>query len=325
VSSERIDAAREAHEDFERFLKTHASERGAFESMISTAAGRDRSRLHLPYKRAAFRANSHLYGLQVRTRVGCTFFHPGSEPGACDIVIVRGHLGLRCLRPHAAVRISSTIIAEGVRAGKSMHDLAGIDDESPIIREFCSEPLPELTQRRTASGHMVTELTGLGIGNTSAIDCVICEVRRNVWSPHEDVSPRSYNGSTTQYPTEVLVHDMALASNVFELVKPEVVVYGAPDPSVNPLDRSERTILPLGETVGYLGRGVAVTHTLDAPRYAELLQYVCARLGWNPEVFDLYRCRVEYPVLHATVNVEFDLPKSLRGLQTIPQGGMPPA
>lgn len=59
----------------------------------------------------------------------------------------------------------------------------------------------------------------------------------------------------------------------------------------------------------YLGKGPSVMHTPDVPRYAEMIQYAFDRLGWDEARFDVYRCRVEYPVMPSSVVVRFDLPE----------------
>jgi hypothetical protein len=46
-------------------------------------------------------------------------------------------------------------------------------------------------------------------------------------------------------------------------------------------------------------------HGLSRP---ELCRYAFERLGWDAERFDVYRCRVEYPVLPSTVVMQFELP-----------------
>ncbi len=46
------------------------------------------------------------------------------------------------------------------------------------------------------------------------------------------------------------------------------------------------------------------------PRYGEMAAYVFDRLGWDAEQFEVFRCRVEYPVMHSAVVVRFPLPEA---------------
>ena len=62
--------------------------------------------------------------------------------------------------------------------------------------------------------------------------------------------------------------------------------------------------------VSYLGKGPSVLHTPDVPRYAQMGRYVFERVGWDGDRFDVYRCRVEYPVMPSSVAMCFDLPEA---------------
>lgn len=71
--------------------------------------------------------------------------------------------------------------------------------------------------------------------------------------------------------------------------------------------------LRINETVTHLGRGLHDMHTPDVPRYGEMLRYTFDRLGWDPKRFDVFRCRVHYPVMHSVVSMRFDLPERTEG------------
>jgi hypothetical protein len=58
-----------------------------------------------------------------------------------------------------------------------------------------------------------------------------------------------------------------------------------------------------------LGQGTSVLPTPDVPRYVEMADYVAERVRWDLDQFEVYRCRVEYPVMHSAVVIRFDLPK----------------
>ena len=114
-----------------------------------------------------------------------------------------------------------------------------------------------------------------------------------------------------RYPCEALVSDMIVHEGTFGGAKPEVGVFGEqstdgpPPNAMSPADR-----LCQRETVRWVGRGSAVLHSPDFPRYAELLGWVFERLGWDPSRFDLFRCRIEYPVMPSTVRVSIAKPEA---------------
>ena len=58
-----------------------------------------------------------------------------------------------------------------------------------------------------------------------------------------------------------------------------------------------------------IGRGAGAVECAEIPRYPQMLKAAMAKVGWDPSMFDVYRCRVEYPVVPSTVRVLFDLPR----------------
>lgn len=104
-----------------------------------------------------------------------------------------------------------------------------------------------------------------------------------------------------------MVHDVMLARGHFPSRLPTVRIYSDLDDRKLPLAERERYLLRLSETPVFLGSGVNVLHTPDVPRYPEMAQHVLDKLGWNADEFEVYRCRIEYPVLPSSVVLDFDL------------------
>ncbi len=59
--------------------------------------------------------------------------------------------------------------------------------------------------------------------------------------------------------------------------------------------------LPFSEPFSYLGTGADVLRIREVPRYPELIQYACEKMGWKFEDMDLYRIRLEYPLMDSNV------------------------
>lgn len=55
------------------------------------------------------------------------------------------------------------------------------------------------------------------------------------------------------------------------------------------------------------GRGLGLSHTPDIPGYADLTAGVCASVGIDPEDYELYRVRMEYPPMPTTVMIRHPL------------------
>jgi hypothetical protein len=75
-----------------------------------------------------------------------------------------------------------------------------------------------------------------------------------------------------------------------------------------PDNYTERQALPVPVKVDRLGVGSNAVATPDVPQYPEMLAYLCERAGWDPERFEVFRCRVQYPILNSVVAVRFQLP-----------------
>jgi hypothetical protein len=114
-------------------------------------------------------------------------------------------------------------------------------------------------------------------------------------------------------PCEVLVHDLLVYEGLFGPIDPKVLVYGDQCGGQSPVASRICDLLTVRESVDYLGLGPNVLHTPHVPRYAEMAQYAFDRLDLDGDRFDVYRCRVEYPVMPSSVVVQFDLPEHPAG------------
>jgi hypothetical protein len=59
--------------------------------------------------------------------------------------------------------------------------------------------------------------------------------------------------------------------------------------------------LPLTEQFSFMGSGADVSRIREVPRYPELVKYACQKMGWKFEDMDLYRIRLEYPLMDSNV------------------------
>jgi len=340
VPAELVEAASDAAAAFEEVIGRHAGDRATFDSMVSTLHGcQANDQIDLTHKRAGFRSNKHVCGVHAKTQLNCCLLHPAAEPGMLDIATLRGAVGLQRMRPDARWIVAEARTADddgvvrrqvnrepldpgvgapdtGVVGGETMHGV------SPL-RAFCSEPLPKFRTVAAQGGFVLGELVGNGVGNTSAITCITGDVIRSVASCYREEHNRCADlVAGVHTPCRVLIHDLLIFKGMFGptsgfgstsgpgSISPEVYVYddywrkvsrGATPPGT--------PMLTPQETLSYLGSGPSVLHTPDVPRYGEMARYVFDRLGWDGEHFDVYRCRVEYPVMHSAVVIRFALPE----------------
>lgn len=312
-----IHAAEDAAADFDRLVVAHAGDRATFDSMISAfASAEDAGQITLHNKRSAFRGNRHIWGVEAKTHLKCCLLQPAVDPRMVDIALIEGFVKLRQLRQDAPLIVSrvGTYDDDGTvrrvnrepvdRDGETPHGIA-------LLREFCSKPLPQFRSVDASAGFIHTELVSNGLGNRGAITCFESHVTRSAVPRYRDENNRfgAYCVSV-HMPCEVLILDVLAPDGTFAASAPVVEVCGErPNEAATPAQPKRRDRLPLHESVVYLGKGPSVLHTPDVPRYAEMARYAFDRLGWDGERFDVYRCRMEYPIMPSTVGVRFELPE----------------
>lgn len=311
-----IDKAVAATEGFERFVGKHAGDRAAFEGMISKWSVDGRASMDLAYKRAAFRSNSYFYGLQATAQLSCCLVTQSAAEGRLDAAMIRGFLGLRRLRPHvpcvvARMRLTDDrgVNQEVVR--EPLDPRQGNKNGISLLWDFCSQPLPQFRSVPADDGFLHGELVGNNVGSTAAVDCITGEITRNGGSRYaSELSQRFGVCAIVRIPTKVMILDLLVSEGTFDTVAPEVVVFGEHFGGPGfPSPTKERDRLDMLESVVYLGKGLSVLRTRDVPRYVEMARYAVDRLRLDENSFDVYRCRIEYPVMPSSVVVRFDLPE----------------
>jgi hypothetical protein len=179
-----------------------------------------------------------------------------------------------------------------------------------LLREFCSQPLPRFRVGQTAPGRLYGELVSNGVGKQAAITCIEGHVVRAAPSRYREEANRvGAYVAQIRIPYEVLLLDLLVHEDTFGPLAPTAFTVAEHLGEVVAAGRCEEW-RPLGprEPAAYLGKGASALATADFPRYSELGRYIFNRLGWDGERFDVYRCRVDYPVLPSTVVMAFDLP-----------------
>jgi hypothetical protein len=108
-------------------------------------------------------------------------------------------------------------------------------------------------------------------------------------------------------PIELLIFDHFVHEDLFGPLQRELRVYGELG---GPDMRGEQDRLRVFESVVHLGKGVQVARTPALSRYAEMVRYVFAELGWAADQFDVYRVQMRYPAIPTSVTVWHPLPEA---------------
>ena len=316
VPAAMLEDVTRAFDDFEELIRVHAGDRVSFQTMMTGCAKTGRGAPDLVNRRTAFRASSSIWGVQVKTQLAVALVQPGDDPHLIHLANVKGFFKLRQLRANAPLIIGTILCSDGDGVVRRSFTPRPIDPASEQIQgisllgEFCSQPLPKVRQVNVGGGFVHWQLLGNGIGDTAAITCVVGNVADNAASRYRDEhNPFGEASAIVCIPSEVVIVDFLIREDTFGPITPEAAVYGllpgaSPFPSTNP----DRHQLALDESVIYLGKGPSVLHTPDVPKYPDMARFIFDRLGWDGERFDVYRCRIEYPVVPSEVLIRHDMP-----------------
>jgi hypothetical protein len=306
VSRAALDRAAAAFDEFEACVERHAGDRASFASMVSSMVAGESSSVDLDARREAFRATSHIYGLQAGVSVNAYILHPGDTPGWYDFVFLNGSVGLRVMRPFDKLFIGR----HGHEPDHPRPDQATSQpivpprpefDGAPVLEEFSTRPLPAFKSEIATKTHREIYISGPPVGRTGELTYFVAE-RWPAAAPRDE--KLEFN-ATLLHPTAALLHDVLLAPSVTDRTpSPRTGVFGG---ALNELRRKLRETdrLNIQAQSNFAGVGVESLQTPLVPRYVEMLRFVCQKLGWDADAFDTYRCQVEYPVLHSLLDVSF--------------------
>lgn len=317
VPERTLRAVRDALHGIDDLIATHAGDRASLEIMASACSRGQSAHIELGHRRAAFQANSFIWGAQARTQFKAVLVRPADDPQRLDFAALRGLIDLRRLRsdvpwPVARSRVADDAdgIARRPYPGEPLEDGPTEGTVVPFLRRFCSHPLPELRRVCRAHGFVDDELPPGPVGNTGAVTCVIGDVCRAAASRYRDSHNRI--GALIQpvhTPCEVLLLDQIIQEDTFGRITPEMVVHSLLTTDAQAITSPhDLPRLPVSGVVQYLGKGLAAMTTRDVPRYVEMAQYVFDRLGWEASRFDVYRLRIEYPPIPTLVVMRHPLP-----------------
>lgn len=318
ISAELIAAAVGAAKDFEDTVARHAGDRAMFDSMVSAIAGDDEAEtIDRQQRRSVFRGLRHLWGVQVRTRVTCTFVHRSADPEFADFVTLMGYIGLRQSRHGAPVVISHASFANddgspiGWEKREPLDPAAQTEHGIALLPDFCSQPLPQFRTIEASGGQIHGDLVLSDVGDTAAVDYIAGWIDRHAVKTCR-TSDNRFAGfcARTRIPCELLIHDVVVLDGMYASDAPTAVMY--PESiDEGPFPARPRSLqrLEFKAAATCLGNGAKALRTPEVPRYGEVAEYVFNRLGWDGERFKVYRCRVAYPMLPSTTAICFTLPE----------------
>ena len=299
---------------FEDTVRVQAGSRLAFDSIVTgMAPAEGKEQIDVVERRTAFRTNSHIWGSQANTYICSVLYVMDRKINRLNCVKLGTRLGFKRLRPNAPV------IAHAFRPPRSVLET---DDETKaldpqvqhrhdaaFLLDFCSKPLPEFKTRTVRDGWVYYELADDAIGQTNAVDLATGTRERRPLDAITDGNSLSVlDGIQFNTPAERLIFDIVIHRPSLGQIQPELIVAAgmAGDKPLASLLEGAR--FPLRTDFRRLSGGIRAAATPHMPRYVEMLQYACDRVGWNVDDFDLCRAIVQYPILHSTAIMQFKRP-----------------
>lgn len=308
VDPAAVAAARQAVAAFERAIREEAGSRSGLNAMVSAWLPDSQGEFELRRRQTVYRATSELKGSSAECTLGTVVLHPSADGDMVDVLWVMGQLGLRRLRPGAAVKLATRRMSGNDGEARDPQSLAaelGLDS-------YCTAPPAPVQARRT--GRTVHYLLGdSGYGSRSAVDLLVAELNLAEMRRLGPGAGRlGYVFAECGTPTERLAFDVLVHEGLFAAGPPELRVYdttfeGVADPNdevrgVDLLETSDQ-VQPAGHGFERLG--------VDAlPAYREMLGAVFAHAGWRPRDFRAWSLRSEYPLYGSQYALCFRPPTS---------------
>jgi hypothetical protein len=314
VSDELIERINESISQFHQLIATHAEDREMLEMLIE-AHGDARSRdqeTDARWRKQAFTGNSYIFGVRAKRLLATVILAPSQRSPYFDMVRIQGLIGLVRTRSNVRWPFSQSVVQtdDGVQRAPRRQPLLDTqlvrDIGVPLMEKFCSQPLPPVMRRSGEHGMLEDELLPGPVGQTGASTVVTGEILREV-APAHQTSPgeTALFGTGVRTPGELLISDHIVHRDIFPGVERELCVFGE---LISPTTQDERDRLPVADRLVRLGRGIERVRTADIPDYGDMLDTVFQVTGWNSNEFDVYRVRMRYPPIPASVMLRHPLP-----------------
>jgi hypothetical protein len=300
--AEELEAVEAAMSRFDRMIQVHVGDRANLELYVASVQPEGiHSSLLEANRRMAYLGNSAIWGVQARLGLTLRLIAPNQEdPERADLCSVGGLVGFRRLRPTASwpvLQIQTLSENLEIRNTRQVPVDESIElGEPPLVREFCSTPLPQ-TRSLTEGDLTIHELQEGPVGNTAATDVIFGEIDRAmvpVRGTDEESVGEHYCRVDT--PVEMLQFDLLVHRDLPFSLPPELCTYSLlQGKRVFPLSRNTRFHLPGAEVVQELGGSPPVMASPHVPRYGRLVELACERLGHGLEDFRGFRVMLSYP------------------------------
>jgi hypothetical protein len=314
ASRATADGVRKAIEAFNSVVQSHAEDRVEFDIMASSiASSAVAASAELGIRRTAYRAESHIWGqcTDIIASTSIVRLNPsGTTTDECTLVNKRT---CRRLRPDAprSVFAYRNYGASGTVAQRFRLPLDARSAErygAHILPQFCSQPIPTFKTWQRPDGYYAVDVQSDEIGHRSAVSLTFGHIFRNC------PLASGLHGEPTYHADMRLIAPARLAICFLLLHKPtlgkattSLHTFRSSPGDENPAVALSVQQINTRESITYQGIGRKAWHSPDLESHPDMVQSAMDELGWNPAEFDTYCIRIEYPILHSVIRIQFPL------------------
>ena len=315
ASPEVLKTLSEAYTQFEHVQKVHAGDRRTMDMLLSGLAEQESERHQIRARRAAFQANTELWGVAARARLMTFVVWPSSDDQSrIQMAHVAGMFGVQRTRLDVPWRVAHARAEDDAGEASQARAILPLDPavkpgEPPILSSHTSSHAPPLVPTRTADDRTEYRLGPGPIGRRSHFDLVIAEYSEDAGDRYKSPAEKQLSiASRNRTPAELLVLDLVISNDLYGAVTPTPSLVSElwGERSASVVDDPER--LPIFEEVRRVGRGLTSFQHPRVTRHRELMASVFDARGIDPEAFDTYRVEMVYPPSPTATRIAIPLP-----------------
>jgi hypothetical protein len=316
ASEESLSNLRGALAEFDRMVEVHCGDRDTLQMMLGGANSESAARDEIHRKRL-FQGASAIWGVQARIHLAAHVVAPNADDSeSLDFAIVNGLVDFKRLRPSVPWAVSSLRQYSDDGSPLPVGTFEPLDetvahDAAPLLREFCSQPLPPV--RITPGGPNLTRFEiGEGpVGATGTLTCLTGWMWRKIAAryrtEHDQFGEHQVRLNT---PAEMLIFDLYIHRGLEFNLPPQLQLYSQlPGGPLHPDGGQDAGLLRLRENIIDLGSGPPDMITPELPRHSAIAELAMRRLGTSPRDYQGYRLQMRYPPIPTMALYRHTLPE----------------
>ena len=289
-----------AVERLDELASTLGGDQRGFESLVSALSPGGVRRVEVQHRRAAFRANTHLWGMHVRRLSLMVVVHPAAEPGDFDGYFVHGYHDIRPTRPGLPLVLRSKLQANTARTVTAREEAPRVSTDTDYLDAFSTMPRPALDVREVGNGFVETHIQFRGVSPADAETIVVGRAVAHAFDPAE---PECDLKMFVSWPCETLHADVAIPVGLTDPSAVRVEAFANRDDPRRAFELRPDDRCPIHETPTVHTAVERPAASVGHPRLREIFDEVVRPRGWDRTRYDVYRVQVAFPMLHSLVRL----------------------